>query len=166
MGLSLQNLRNPPLKCNVLAVPHHGGLIGASSSDLDWLYQEAIKAEIAVLSVGTVRKPVHPREEVIARLLTMGAKVLCTQMTSKCHVDPFRLYPGPLNPLEPFGRTVDDFNREAGRCVACAGTVVATLTEAGTEIQRLRQHQAAIDLLATRADGNPMCRPTSGVTKQ
>lgn len=154
-------LKNPPLKCNVLAVPHHGGLIDATESDLDWLYSKAINANVAVLSVGTRRNPKHPRVEVVARLLTMGATVLCTQMTSRCHSNVHSIYPGPHLPLEPFGRTADDVVRKVGKCVACAGTVVATLSDSGTDISRLREHQAAVDSLSAHPKAHPLCRSSS-----
>ncbi|TWU37527.1 hypothetical protein Q31b_43150 [Novipirellula aureliae] len=152
------------LTCDVLAVPHHGGLVNAGGVDLDWLYDKALSAEFAVLSVGTRKNPKHPREEVVARLLTSGATLLCTQLTSKCHDTPSMLHPSVLRPLLPFGRSADNAVKNRRVCIGCAGTVVAAIDATGCRIERLREHQSAVDTLAATSAGHPLCRPLPQTT--
>jgi competence protein ComEC len=146
------------LKCDVLAVPHHGGLIDDSGTDLDWLYDKAVAADFAILSVGTRTTPKHPREEVVAKLVTSGATVLCTEVTRKCHKHPGALSPGVLRPLTLFGRAFDSSRKGRDNAVACAGTVLAQVDSSGLRIDRLVQHQAAVDALAKAVDGCSLCR--------
>jgi len=147
-----------PLDCDILTVPHHGGLMNAASSDLDWLYDKAIRAKFAILSVGTRPNPKHPRSEIVARLLSSGARILCTQLTNLCHDKPSLLHPAVLKPLVPFGRSADNEVRDRRSCVGCAGTIVATISAAGCNISRLNEHQLAVDQLARDSAGHPLCR--------
>lgn len=146
------------LRCDVLAVPHHGGLLDGMDAEMDWLYDEVIRSDYAVLSVGTVKKPDHPRPDVIARLLSAGSKVICTELTGMCHKSPLSQLPSVVRPLTLVGRAAMDAKRKRPRCVACAGTIAATLNDAGCEIQRFDEHQRAVDQLAASSDGHPMCR--------
>ncbi len=150
--------QNRQLRCDVLAVPHHGGLIGDSAADLNWLYDNAIAARFAIFSVGTRANPRHPREEVVAKLITSGATVLCTEITQKCHRRPSTLAPGVLRPLAHLGRAFDSSRKGRDSAIACAGTVLALSDSSGLQIERLAQHQAAVDALTRTADGCPICR--------
>ena len=152
-----ENRGKKSLDCDVLAVAHHGGLCDENSGDLDWLYDHAIHGDVALLSVGTVKKPKHPRPEVIAKLLSVGSKVLCTELTKQCHFDPQSLKPGVLQPQVHLGRAMD---QPATQWTACAGTIKVEISDKGCEIDRLTQHQAAVDSLAVvSAKGIcPMCR--------
>jgi competence protein ComEC len=154
----LERRNQKSLDCDVLTVSHHGGLTDATDSELDWLYAKAISAKFAVLSVGTRQNPKHPRPEIVARLLSNGAKVLCTQLTNQCHDNPSLLHPAVLTPLAPFGRSADDAARGQRSCIGCAGTIVATISNAGCNISRLREHQSAVDKLANDPAGHPLCR--------
>jgi hypothetical protein len=141
-----------------LSVPHHGGLIDDSHGDLDWLYDKALAARVAVLSVGTRTNPKHPREDVVAKLVTSGSIVLCTEITRKCHKQPQTLSPGVLQPLTLLGRAFDASRKGRSNAVACAGTVLASVNSSGVTIDRLSEHQTAVDALTAMADGCPKCR--------
>ena len=148
---------NKTLDCDVLAVPHHGGHMDDNSDDLEWLYQQAINCEVAILSVGTVKKPKHPRSEVVAELRKIGAAVLCTEITKKCHFDPSQLRPGVLKPQTNLGRAM---NAPSQQGVACAGTVKVEIKVDSCEVERLNQHQNEIDKLALASVCGicPLCR--------
>ena len=149
---------NRELTCDVLAVPHHGGRIGDRAGDLDWLYDKALSAKYAILSVGTRTNPKHPREEVVAKLITSGSTVLCTEITKKCHQRPHSLSPGVLQPLTVVGRAHDASQQGRDNAIACAGTVLAKIDSAGVAVDRITQHRAAVNSMAQTADGHPLCR--------
>lgn len=155
--LVYQRLGNKPIDCDVLAVAHHGGLCDEQPSDLDWLYDHALLADIAILSVGTVKQPKHPRPEVIAKLRSVGMTVLCTEITKQCHYNPDFLKPGVLQPQVLLGRAMDKPN---GQCVACAGTVQLTIDDSGCHVARLNSHQQSVDRMAAASENGvcPLCR--------
>lgn len=144
---------NRTLNCDILAVPHHGGLTDGTSADLDWMYREAVTCDVAIFSVGTVLRPKHPRPEVVAKLRSSGATILCTEITSLCHANPHIRKPGVLQPQSHLGRAM---NSARSSWVACKGTALATITSAGVEIDRLTTHQQAVDRLVS-GSGNPNC---------
>jgi beta-lactamase superfamily II metal-dependent hydrolase len=148
---------NRTLECDVLAVPHHGGHMDDKPEDLEWLYQQAVNCDVAILSVGTVKTPHHPREEVVAQLRRIGATVLCTEITKKCHYDPQILKPGVLKPQTILGRAM---NAPTQQGVACAGTVKVEISDNGCRVERSPEHQSAVDQIALESlHGKcPLCR--------
>ncbi|MDA8563642.1 MBL fold metallo-hydrolase [Mariniblastus sp.] len=158
---------NKTLECDVLAVSHHGGLCNEKAGDLDWLYDHALNAKIALLSVGTVKNPEHPRQEVVAKLRSVGSTVLCTELTRLCHPKPQSLKPGVLQPQTHLGRSID---QPSSQWTACAGTVKIEFNDNGCAVDKLNEHQNAVDSLAqTSAEGVcPLCRlvPALGAADQ
>jgi competence protein ComEC len=146
---------NRTTECDILAVPHHGGLTDGSAADLDWLYDQALRCDVAIFSVGTVRHPKHPRTEVVAKLRSNGATVLCTEITSLCHEHPMMLKPGVLQPQAHLGRAM---NLPMKQYVACAGTILATISNGSIEVDRLQVHQNAVDNLPATNKTCPLCR--------
>jgi beta-lactamase superfamily II metal-dependent hydrolase len=147
--------------CDILAVPHHGGLIGGTEQELVWLLDEAIHANVAVVSVGTSNTHHHPRPEVIHAITARGIRVMCTQITLKCNDDLETLRPGVLQPITAFGRsspTRDLTQRGNSRNVACAGTVRAIFSIDNLHIDRFRDHQLAIHAMAASASAHPLCQ--------
>lgn len=65
----------------------HGGHIDIDDSNMEWLYNEAIKADVAVLSVATTSRS-HPRQEVIRSLRLNDTHVKCSQISSRCTTKP------------------------------------------------------------------------------
>lgn len=149
------------MACAVLAVPHHAGRAHATPEELTWLFDEALAADVAVISVGTSNTHGHPRQDVIQALTAAGTKVLCTQITRRCNDDLESVRPGVLRPLRYPGKSSPIRELTGGgnsRNVACAGTVCVTLTAAGIEVDRLAEHQLAVDRLATAGPRCPLCR--------
>lgn len=149
------------LRCDVLAVPHHGGATASTEAELVWLLDEAIQADVAVVSVGTSNTHGHPRADVIESLTSRGVCVMCTQITRKCSDDLESLRPGVLQPTTILGRSSSgrDVTRSGNsRNVACAGTIRAVFTAGNLAIDHLGDHQRAVDALATRVNGHPLCR--------
>ena len=157
------------IRCNVLSVPHHGGHIDIDDSNIEWLYNEAIKADVAVISVATTSRS-HPRTEVVRSLKVSGAHVMCSQISSRCTSDlesarsngiPL-LHSSASTPI----RTVQT-KRSSGRKtkqrsikVPCAGTVRVLLDGQTLKVDSLAQHQAFVNELPTKPVC-PMCRVDS-----
>ena len=154
--------RGRPLSCDVLAVPHHGGNMGqVNDADFHWLYNDALRARHAVLSVGTRNTFGHPKPIVVEALRQSGATVICTQITDQCCSDLEQVRPGLLQPLEQVRNSVSHAKKNSGgrsQRVACAGTVVAEIGVGGISIRSLTSHQQGVDGLAGCAYGAPLCR--------
>lgn len=149
------------MACGVLAVPHHAGRTHNSPEDLAWLFDEALSADVAVISVGTSNTHGHPRQDVVTALTARGAIVLCTQITRRCHNNLEVLRPAVLRPVLHLGRSAPTRDVTKGgnsRNVACAGTVRVSLSAAGIEVERLAVHQQAVDQLAVAGPVCPLCR--------
>ena len=157
---SIHRSRNRPINCDVLAVPHHGGHLTDSlheADDLKWLYNEAINAKTAIVSAGTVKAESGqpPNRLHLQALHSSGACVVCTQITKHCSSAIETLRPAVLDRIPP--RTIGLASQGA---VACAGTVLVEISDAGISIVRNDEHQAAINSkLVTAAGHHPCCRP-------
>jgi beta-lactamase superfamily II metal-dependent hydrolase len=72
----------------VFRIPHHGGALDDGGIPDGWdvarLYQET-GAATAVISVGTHNRHGHPRPEWIGPLAGGACRLMCTQVTSRCH---------------------------------------------------------------------------------
>ena len=98
-----------PLKCEAVAVPHHGGHMSDSSSgdDGEFFFTEAVAASVAIFSFGTSNKYSHPRPEVVCAAREKGncGTILCTQAHPKLNSPPYAvdekngLFPHPLLPF-------------------------------------------------------------------
>jgi beta-lactamase superfamily II metal-dependent hydrolase len=148
------------LSCEILAVPHHGGMLGKSraSAGLQRLYAEVVRHHYAVVSVATHNRDNHPFPEHIRALVQLPAgatgerKVLCTQITPQC----FKPLSGRgLLPPVRGAPQAADATRANG--FACAGTVVVDIGHEPLEPRRLAKHQDKVDELQ-RDGGDPLCR--------
>lgn len=159
--------RGTSLDCDIVAIPHHAGIIwtnrikdDALKKELNWLYQDALRPRHAVISVGTSNGDKHPRPEVIDSLKSLSVPVLCTQITKQCCAKLETLRPG-LIPLNNLGRS-SPVSQKTGsgksKNLACAGTVVAEISPTDVTLKRLLQHQSAVDLLRSSGRGSPLCR--------
>jgi len=137
-----------PLKVDVVAVPHHGGLPGGSPADLSWLYSTAVAARVAVVSAGSANDEGHPHADVISALRAAGVRVMCTQITPQCHATLEPLRPGVIRPLPLYSTAAaaPSFTSAAKRSrnVGCAGTVTADLQERGIVVGRINEHAAGV----------------------
>ena len=153
-----------PLGCDVLAVPHHGGALSKSdhSSRQAWLYNNGMKCDVGVISVGTWNRDHHPRPDHVAALRRSGTTVLCTQITQHCcgEDELETLRPGVIAPTLPGeSRPTLTCTSSARRSkhVGCAGTVIVEIGPDHVLVQRLNEHQAAVRRLAQQPYGHPLC---------
>jgi competence protein ComEC len=164
---AIRTQRKKVLECDVLAVPHHAGIIwdrkwndGEIANGLDKLYQDFVKPKFAVVSVGTSNTYDHPMEAVVRALRRAGATVLCTQMTARCNPNLEVRRASPVRPLlsDLPGASLpilDQTDSKDSRNVACAGTVVVDIGPKRLAIHRLQDHQSGVDQLLRPL---PLCR--------
>jgi competence protein ComEC len=141
------------LSAEVLVVPHHGSSHGAGQTFGPEHLARAVRPRYALFSVGTDNPFGHPRDEVVRAFRDAHSTILCTQITGRCVESP-----EGLSDRAVLARTGHEPNL-AGRGVACAGTIVVRVPDAGpVDVHRLTDHQAAADRLPL-AQERPMCRP-------
>lgn len=89
-------------------IPHHGGAVDDGGVPPGWdvarLYRE-VGAETALVSVGTNNAHGHPRPEWIGPVTGGACRLLCTQVTGRCH--------GPLDRVQADGRVARDADQIA-----------------------------------------------------
>jgi competence protein ComEC len=157
------------IRCDVLSVPHHGGHIDIDDSNIEWLYNEAIKADVAVVSVATTSKS-HPRPEVVRSLKVSGAHIMCSQISNRCTTDLENARSNGIPLLHSSAstptRTVKPTKSRSGRVrqrsvrVPCAGTVRAELNGDTITVDSISEHRAFVNNLPTEPVC-PMCRMAS-----
>ena len=124
----------------VIRVPHHGGEIrdgGADWKQFADLY-DAVEAGVAVVSVGTNNGHGHPLpDHVISARRGGHCRLLCTQLTPRCHPTPTDhrnealRYAGEVEyPYRHRAQLGAPRHRPSAE-VPCAGSMVVTLTEQG-----------------------------------
>ena len=159
---SIRALVKHPMSCSVASVPHHAGRSFANAVDLNWMFNEGVRADVAVISAGTNNRHGHPRKDVIDELKGSGASIICTQITGQCCNNLETIRPGvlPILPSIPSrSRSTSDITTSGNsRNVACGGTVVLRTDGSSLSIDRIADHQAAIDALAASTMAVPMCR--------
>jgi hypothetical protein len=100
---SLSKLPSTELPAKVFRIPHHGGAIDDGGVppgwDVDRLYRE-VGAETALISVGTNNAYGHPKKSWIQPLTGGACRLLCTQLTARCH--------GPVDITQADGTVVRD----------------------------------------------------------
>ena len=153
--------KNGRTDCDLLAVPHHAGKMHNDKEDLEWFLDHGVSMSAGIVSVGTANQHGHPREDVIKNMTARGIKVLCTQVTKRCVSNLEAMRPGVLNPVVHLGRASakrDLTSSGHSRNVACAGTICALISDQGIHIDRLDEHQLAVDKLASLSGCSPLCR--------
>lgn len=121
------------LKAHVFRTPHHGGEIrdeeGKGYADL----YAPVAAELSVVSVGTNNRWEHPDDDHVAAAHRAGAcRVLCTQLTPRCHDRPEeRLETGLAQTGEVGYAYRHRVKRSEPLEVPCAGSIAVTLDGAG-----------------------------------
>lgn len=151
-----------PLRCDVLAVPHHGGKLGSSTSTefYEWVYSKVFRCTTAVVSVGSSNGNGHPKPDHMAAISRSGASVLCTQITPRCHEDLERLRPGIVASDLPGRSSAKPELTQAGcsKNIACAGSVFVEIGPNHINVKRLDQHRGGVDALMDDPHGHPLCR--------
>ena len=153
----IQRLGNGPITCNILAAPHHSGKLNKGAIDVrgyrncyHWLYQDVVQPDYVIVSAGTDNTYDHPKRDHLLEAVSVGATVVCTQMTPQCHTDVKSVKPSLL----PLIHHPAECGLNSG--VGCGGTIVAVLNSAGVKIERLGEHQRKVNALATSQ--SPLCR--------
>jgi competence protein ComEC len=161
---SVRRLRETTMKCKVLTLPHHGGLMAGTTDDLKWFAKEAVEPQFVIVSVATRNQHKHPRPEVIQAFASGASHIFCTQITGQCCANLEFVRPGVIGSLNYPCRSSPKRilgSKLRSAHVACAGTIAALLDEDGIKIERHEEHRNGIDkLVATGA--TPMCRPLKG----
>lgn len=147
-----------PIHCNILAAPHHSGKLNSGPIDVKnyrncyhWLYQDVVKPDHVVVSVGTDNTYGHPISEHLFEAVASGATIICTQITPQCHREVQSIKPSLL----PLAHLPAECANNNG--VGCGGTIVAELNATGVIVERLREHQDKVDTLSNAQ--SPLCRP-------
>ncbi len=143
------------IRCDVLAVPHHGGMISPSrctESRLNEFYSSTLSIGFAVVSVASENRDRHPFPEHIGALASQTSHVMCTQITNQCHDNTSSLGESVL----VADCETPQASERAGEAngVGCAGSVVVHLDGGRIEPRRWKEHQAAVTALG----GKPLCR--------
>jgi hypothetical protein len=137
--VSWEGLEANLLGCGVFRAPHHGGGItdGAPTWNEQTLYDTA-SPEAVVISVGTNNGHGHPTEQHLTGIGAPKRRLLCTQLTPRCHTD----VAGVRGPLlreasrvayAPYRHTYQGGTRIARPAteVPCAGSILVEIPEQG-----------------------------------
>lgn len=124
----------------VLRTPHHGG--GIDEGNPTWTEQDLyarVSPEVAVVSVGTNNGHEHPRKPQMEAIRGRNCRLLCTQLTTRCHVAPLTHREEALEHVGgvtyPYRHLVVPGDPKLYRPkteVPCAGSMVAWLDTQGT----------------------------------
>lgn len=147
------------IPCELASVPHHGGAIHKSPSELTWLYRDALTPGVAVISVGTTNRYGHPNEEVVRALTGCGATLMCTQMTSRCSGDLESVRRNHIVQRH-FGQssiTPQFTSANESKNVPCAGTIRIEIAQNEFRVDSIVAHQSFVDRLP-RNPTSPLCR--------
>ena len=154
---SWSRLEDELVKARVIRTPHHGGEIRDDGGGFGDLYNR-VGAEVSMFSVGTNNGDRHPDEDHVAAAHRGGnCRILCTQLTSRCHERPEeRLSQG----LARTGEVAYAYrhripHRRAALEVPCAGSIAVILDGSGgysVAPSRDDWHDSFVNTLDT-----PMC---------
>jgi beta-lactamase superfamily II metal-dependent hydrolase len=166
----LRTALNAAVRCDVLAAPHHGGLLSDSdqSGCHSWVYREAVKCKTGIVSVGSNNRWRHPLATHVRASRESGANVLCTQITPRCCDALERLRPGVVVPTLPGASSPSErfaYGSGRSRHVACAGSILVEIGPESVRIDRLEEHRAAVERLAATQDGHPLCCASTQATE-
>jgi len=126
-------LKSPPLKCDFMTVPHHGGNINGGVDERashDTLYRHIVNTQHAIISVGTSNAHGHPTMDALVALRDNHVNVMCTQMTANCCSDLERVRDVARVIQQPARSTRHaDYTSSARKSknVACFGTIAVEL---------------------------------------
>jgi len=146
--------KQQPLNVTIMTVPHHGS---DANRNVTRLLPDVVRSKFAIISVGTsgYRSYGHPSPSTIKACRKQEAHVMCTQITEQCH-DLSDLGAGNVIEVDDYSLshpTMRHINRAAkSRGKGCAGTVTATISSTGIDVQSAGGHETAVSKLQ-----GPMC---------
>jgi len=142
--------RGVDLSAEVLRFPHHGGSL-FGEMQLEELLQ-LVTPTVVVFSVGTPNPHGHPTAEVMATVRSIGARIVCTQVTPRCHDQIAADREGIIATFPPtmkIGRS----SSFASQC-PCAGSIRVEIDDEGWRVlPEAKVHSSVIGKFAT-----PLCR--------
>jgi beta-lactamase superfamily II metal-dependent hydrolase len=165
---SWERLEEARRAARVIRVPHHGGEIregGKHWTRFEQLY-DAVGADLAAISVGTKNGHHHPLElHAAAARRGDECRLLCTQLTPRCHDEPLALRDEALAQAGgvewPYRHRVvpghPTKSRRPREEVPCAGTIAASMDATG-RLSVLPEEKDAHAALIRRVD-HPLCMP-------
>ena len=159
------NTNNGLLDVDIATISHHGGNIDATPNQLNKLFSNYLKTKFAIVSVGTRNSYNHPNPNIIRTIANHDIGLFCTQITSACcpeeSLEIWRNIRGDFgldNSLSTFQRDIIvDNNQELSRNVACAGTIIATISENGTIIEQLDDLYSTKEKLKNQIPNSSPC---------
>ncbi|MBQ3350222.1 MAG: MBL fold metallo-hydrolase [Thermoguttaceae bacterium] len=154
-----------PLVVDIVTISHHGGDINASPEQLNNLFSNILKTKYAIVSVGTRNSYHHPNPNIIKTVANLGIEIFCTQITSACcpeeNLEIWRHIRGNLGLAYSSSSLQKDKivnnNQELSRNVACAGTIIATISENGTIIEQLDDLRSTKEKLKNQIPNSSPC---------
>lgn len=157
--------RGKPLVVDIVTISHHGGDINATPNQLNNLFSSYLKTKFAIVSVGTRNSYNHPNPNIIRTIANHNIGLFCTQITSACcpeeSLEIWRNIRGDFG-LDYSSSTFQiditvDNDHELSRNVACAGTIIATISEYGTVINQLEDLYSTKEKLKNRIPNSSPC---------
>lgn len=155
-----------PLRCDVMAIPHHGGRISDNRSEesqaQERLYSKIITPQFGVISVGSSNQHGHPLASTISALRNNNVKILCTQITPRCFDDLESIRPGLVKPF--FGPSQSTAKvRKTSRArwskdVGCVGSIVVEVSPNKVNVRPYNTLQREINQLIGSDNFHPLCQ--------
>jgi hypothetical protein len=136
-----QRLERAFVPAAALRTSHHGGVVVDSDVESEWNdlseYYATMGAHTAVISVGTNNRYGHPVARHLSALRPDRCRIVCTQMTPRCHPNPSAVRDHALarsgGVAWPYRHRAErGYPRDRPKLeVPCAGSVVAWLDSSG-----------------------------------
>lgn len=134
---SFERLASDLLRATFIRVPHHGGDL-CSTTDTNWSHDDLytrVGASLAVVSVGTNNQYRHPNPLHVHAPRRGGARLLCTQLTDRCHRSPLEKHDETLlhacAVTSPYRHRLLAKRKRNPTEVPCAGTILVELPVQG-----------------------------------
>lgn len=155
--VSWEQLEPALLQADAIRSPHHGG--GIREGSPSWteadLY-DRVGADTVVVSCGTHNPHGHPTDQHLAGIAPGTRRLLCTQLTPRCHED-LTSVRGEM--LRGASRVAYAYRHRGRKEVPCAGSILVELLDDGTvrvDPPREGWHDQLLDRMHL---ATPRCRP-------
>ena len=135
--------RGTDLSADIFKFPHHGAWYDGSPSLAEIL--DLVHPSTVIMSVGSGNQYEHPSMETLQllRAHSPGVRVMCTQVTGKCHED--------LSSVSSKARAIlegTDWQTQGNKACPCGGTIVAHMSKEVLELIPSQElHHKVIALL-------------------
>lgn len=153
-----EQLEGELLPAKVLRVPHHGGNILEPANDWRTFedLHDRVGADLGIISVGTKNQYGHPRVDHAHAIRRAGScRLLCTQLTPRCHPNPRALRAMALEhatEVEPTYR-----HQKSRDEVPCAGTIAVFIDKSG-QVEQLPSRESISHRKFLQNVNAPLCQ--------